>query len=297
MTKTLDIDMTGKLALVTGATGGIGKEIARGLAELGATVVVGARDPGRGASTVREIATTTGNNAVSAMTLDVASQSSIRAFVAAFRQRYDRLDVLVNNAGAWFTERLSSPDGRELTLATNVLGPFLLTELLLESLRAANHGRIVNIVSALASNYDVNDLEFTRRKFSGFKVYSQSKQALRMLTWGLATRLEGSGITVNAASPGFVRSGFNRHAKGMMAMMIGLSARLMAVSTAEGADTPLWAAVAPELEGVTGRYFEDRKEKDGRFRDQGPIAELEQRCRMLSDPVRPAAATESSARA
>ncbi|HVY49510.1 MAG TPA: SDR family NAD(P)-dependent oxidoreductase [Minicystis sp.] len=281
MTKALDVDMRGKVAVVTGATGGIGKEIARGLARMGATVVLGARDAGRGAAARDEIAKETGNASVVVGAVDVASIASVEAFAAAVTREHGRVHVLVNNAGAWFTERRASADGIELTFATNVLGPYLLAKGLEGALRAAAPARVVNVVSAFASNYDASDLEFSRRGYDGFKAYGASKQALRMLTWGLAKRLEGSGVTANAAAPGFVRTNFNQNAKGFMATMLGFSAKLFAVTPAEGADTPLWAAVAPELAGVTGTYFDARKEKDGKFREPGPIADLEARCEAM----------------
>jgi NAD(P)-dependent dehydrogenase (short-subunit alcohol dehydrogenase family) len=274
----LNADLTGKIVLVTGATGGIGKEIGRGLARLGATLVVGARNARKGEAARADLVQSTGNGTVAVMQLDVANLASMRAFAEAFRSHYDRLDVLVNNAGAWFTDRRQSVDGYELTFATNVLGPHMLSSLLLERLRAARSARVLNIVSAFAGNYDVNDLEFSQRTWSGFNAYKQSKQALRMLTWGLAKRLAGSRVTANAVSPGFVKTDFNQSAHGIFAIMIGLSATLFAVSPAEGADTPVWAAAAPELDTASGKYFEGRKEKDGKFRDAGPIAELEQRC-------------------
>jgi NAD(P)-dependent dehydrogenase (short-subunit alcohol dehydrogenase family) len=189
--------------------------------------------------------------------------------------------VLVNNAGAWFTERRKSPDGHELTFATNVLGPHLLTEMLLDPLRAAGGARVVNIVSSIAGDYDPTDLQFTRRPYDGYKAYAQSKQALTMLTWGLAERLRGNAVTANTAAPGFVRTNFNQNARGTRAVMISLSARLFAVSPAKGADTPLWVATAPELDAVTGRSFVARKEVPAKFTEPGPIAELERLCQEL----------------
>jgi NAD(P)-dependent dehydrogenase (short-subunit alcohol dehydrogenase family) len=285
METSIDRDLTGRIALVTGATTGIGKEIARGLARLGATVVIGARDRARGDAAVDDIAASGARGQALAMRVDLADQASIRTFAAALAERFDRLDVLVNNAGAWFTDRRESPDGHELTFATNVLGPFLLTELLLDRLHAAGRARVVNVVSSIAAHYDESDLAWSRRPYSGFKVYAQSKQALRMLTWGLAARAQGTGVTANAGAPGFVRTEFNRHAKGFMGAMIGLSARVMATSPQRGADTLLWLAAAPELDGVTGKYFERRAEKDGKFRATGPIAELERICREWTRPA------------
>jgi NAD(P)-dependent dehydrogenase (short-subunit alcohol dehydrogenase family) len=273
--------MTGKLAIVTGATGGIGKEIARGLARLGANVVVTARTPERGEATRAELTTEAAGGEVSVLPLDVADQTSVRAFAAAVAARYVGVDVLVNNAGAWFTQRRQSPDGHELTFATNVLGPHLLTEVLLEQLRAAQSARVVNIVSSIAGNYDPTDLQFTRRPYDGYEAYAQSKQALTMLTWGLVERLRGSGVTANTAAPGFVRTNFNQNARGARAAMINLSARLFAVSPAKGADTPLWVATAAELDGVTGASFAARKQAPAKFTEPGPVAELERLCREL----------------
>jgi len=283
MAEKIDVDLTNVVTLVTGATGGIGKEIARGLARMGASVVVGARDADRGEAARADIAKDAGGVAeVSVMRLDVADQTSIRAFAGTFRERFGTLNVLVNNAGAWFSDRRLSPDGLELTFATNVLGPYLLTELLLEPLRAAGHARVVNVVSSIQGNYDATDLQYTRRPFDGFKAYAQSKQALAMLTWGLASRLAGTCVTANTAMPGFVRTDFNQNAHGLRATMINLSARLFAVSPEKGADTPLWAAAAPELDDVSGKYFLGRKEKDAKFREPGPIADLERRCHELT---------------
>jgi NAD(P)-dependent dehydrogenase (short-subunit alcohol dehydrogenase family) len=272
--------MSGRVAVVTGATGGIGKEIARGLVRLGAHVVIGARDPRRGEATRTELAADSAGG-VSVLPLDVADRSSVRSFAAAVSDQHDGLDVLVNNAGAWFSDRRLSPDGVELTLATNVLGPHLLSELLLDRLRAARSARVVNVVSSIVGDYDATDLQFTRRPYDGYKAYAQSKQALTMLTWGLAARLDGQDVSVNTAAPGFVRTDFNRNAHGSRAVMINIMARLFAVSPAKGADTPLWVASARELEGVTGKSFAARKEESPKFTDAGPIAELEQLCRDL----------------
>jgi len=275
MANRIEVDLSGKTAIVTGATSGIGKEIARGLARLGADVVIGSRDAARGEAARAELAK---DGKVWALPLDVSSAASVRAFVLAFGARSGRLDILVNNAGAWFTDRRENADGAELTFATNVLGPHLLTRLLEPALAAAAPARVVNIVSGFASDYDASDLAFTRRKYAGVAVYAQSKQALRMLTWGQAARLEARGITVNAASPGFVKTDFNRNARGFSATMINLSARLFAVTPEKGADTPVWVAASPQVVGLTAKYFEGRKEKDGKFRDAAAIADLERQC-------------------
>jgi NAD(P)-dependent dehydrogenase (short-subunit alcohol dehydrogenase family) len=270
-------DLSGRVAIVTGATGGIGKEIARGLARMGASVILTARTPDKGEQARVDIQKDA-KTAVVAMVLDVSSQSSIRSFVADFEKSHDALHILVNNAGAWFTDRRESVDGYELTLATNVLGPYLLTKLLADRLRAGAPSRVVNVVSSFAGNYDAADLGWQKRAFDGFKAYGQSKQALRMLTWAFADKLEKDKVAVNAAAPGFVKTDFNQNARGFMASMINLSSKLFAVSPAEGADTPLWVAASHDLDGATSKYFDKRKDKDGKFRDPAALAELDGLC-------------------
>jgi len=293
----IDADLAGKVAIVTGATGGIGKEIARGLARLGATVIVGARNPTKGEQVrdeLRKDAKVPEN--VETMVVDVSSIASVRSFVADFEKKHDALHILVNNAGTWFSDRRESVDKHELTFATNVIGPYLLTKLLADRLRTGAPARVVNVTSAMAANYDASDLEWTRRKYDGFKVYAQSKQALRMVTWLFAKELEKGHVTVNAASPGFVRTDFNQNAQGFVASMINLSAKLFAVSPAEGADTPLWVAASPEVEGQTGKYFEKRKEREGKFREAEGLAELKRALEaMIAGKPAKSAAAEASA--
>jgi retinol dehydrogenase-14 len=262
------------VAVVTGGTAGIGREVARGLVRLGAHVIINARDPRRGEEARADL----GPDSVTVLPMDVADQRSVRAFAAAVRSRHAAVDVLVNNAGAWFTDRRAGPDGVELTFATNVLGPFLLTELLLDPLRAAPAARVVNVVSSITGGVDLDDLQFAARPYDGFKAYAQSKDALRLLTWGYAEQLAATAVTVNAVAPGFVRTQFNRNATGGRAALINLSARLFGSSPAKGADTPLWAATDPTLQGRTGAYFANRTEKDGGPRDPATIAELRRRC-------------------
>lgn len=277
--------MKSRVVIVTGATSGVGKEIARGLASKGATVILGARSEEKARRVRDEIAADTKNDDVDVMSLDVARQASVRDFAEAFRGKYDRLDVLINNAGAWFSERRESADGVELTWATNVLGPYLLVQELEPPLRQASSSRIVNIVSSAASGYDPSDVEFRTRTYDGFKAYAQSKLALRMLTWWQAKRLGDAGVTANAVSPGFVRTDFMQNAKGWVATLIKLSAPFAAVTPARGAETPLWVASAPELERETARYYESMRQKDGRFRED--IDELARICaRMTSTATR-----------
>jgi retinol dehydrogenase-13 len=286
VTSEFDVDLSGSVAVVTGATAGLGREIARGLVRLGAQVIINARDPGRGEAARADLSAGTGRaDAVTVRPMDVSDQGSIRSFAAAVRARHDHVDILVNNAGAWFTDRRDSVDGLELTFATNVIGPYLLTTLLLDPLRAAPAARVVNVVSSISGDYDPTDLQFTRRPYDGFKSYAQSKHALRLLTWTFADELAGTPVTVNAAAPGFVRTEFNRNATGARAVMINLSARLFGASPAKGADTPLWAAVDPSVRGRSGLYFVNRTAKDAGPHDPGTGADLRRRCEDLTPTV------------
>jgi NAD(P)-dependent dehydrogenase (short-subunit alcohol dehydrogenase family) len=277
MANPISVDLKGKTALVTGASAGIGKEIARGLLGMGAHVIFGVRNVEKGQAVAKELA-----GASTVMQVDTSSPASIRKFAAEVKAKFPKLHILVNNAGAWYSDKRTSPEGKELTFATNVLGPYLLSEELSPLLKASAPSRIVNVVSSFASDYDLGDLEFSRRKYDGFKAYGQSKLAARMITWGLAKRLAGTGVTVNAAAPGFVRTDFNKNAHGFIASMINLSAQLFADTPAQGGDAITWAAVAPELEGQTGKYFDRRKEKDGKYQEPGPIAELEKALQQMA---------------
>ncbi len=279
-------NLSGKVCIVTGASTGIGKEIARGLAQRQASVVLAVRDVSRGERVRAELARDGHNLSLLVMQLDVSSPANVRDFVQRFRKHHQALHVLVNNAGAWSTSRESTPEGLERTWATNVLGPYLLTEALLDVLKAGAPSRVVNVASSAAGRLDLSDVQYTSRKYNGFTAYSASKQALRMLSWGLAKRLEGSGVTVNAVNPGFVKTELNRDAGGFIGAVMPLMQKLMAKTPEKGADTPLWVATSPQLEGVTGKFFSDRKELPCDFRDPKQIADLERLCaQMVGQPV------------
>ncbi|MCL4393550.1 MAG: SDR family oxidoreductase [Chloroflexi bacterium] len=260
--------MKGKRVIVTGATSGIGKEIAVGLAALGADLVLGCRDVHQGAKTADEIKHKTGAETVTVMHVDMASQRSIREFARLYRESHPRLDVLVNNAGVnrGSHPRETSVDGIELTFATNVLGYFVLTQELLGLLQASALARVVNVASTFASDLDLKDLQFESRKFEGVKAYAQSKACDRMLTWALARRLEKSGVTANAMAPGLVtETGLYRHSPPeLMQRLRKISQR----TSADGADTAIWLASSPDVEGINGKFFEDREQVECEFRNK-----------------------------
>jgi NAD(P)-dependent dehydrogenase (short-subunit alcohol dehydrogenase family) len=275
--------MTGKRVIVTGSTSGFGKEIATQLAAHGADLVLAYRDLGRGEQTAGEIARRTGAKQCVAMYVDTSSQKSICEFALRYREKYPRLDVLVNNAGIHRSTRQISADGIELTFATNVLGYYLLTRELLDLLRASAPARIINVASNFASDLDLSDLQFERRAYEGRKAYAQSKACNRMLTWALARRLDGSGVSANALAPGLVvKTGLYRDASPSSRFITRLLSLVIGRSIAQGADTAIWLASSPEVEGVSGRFFEQRLEVPCRFRNVEAEEKLWSICAQLT---------------
>jgi len=251
--------MNGKICMVTGANAGIGKVTAQELAKMGAHVVMVCRSPERGEAAKKEVEkSATGQ--VDLMIADLSSQASIRALAAAYLETYDRLDVLVNNAGAIFLERSESVDGLEMTFALNHMGYFLLTDLLLDRIKASAPARIVNVSSMAHSGGKINfdDLQ-AEQKFAGMSVYSNSKLANILFTTELARRLEGTNVTANSLHPGFVRSNFGKNNSGLVKLVMPII-QLFAINEAKGAETSIYLASSPEVEGVTGKYFVKKKE-------------------------------------
>jgi NAD(P)-dependent dehydrogenase (short-subunit alcohol dehydrogenase family) len=250
--------LAGKVALITGASGGMGKSTALALARKGAQVVMLCRDATRGAAAVEDVKRESGNAQVELLIADLASQRSIRDAVAEFKKRHSRLDILVNNAGVNLGQRTVTPDGIEATLATNHLGPFLLTNLLLDVLKASAPSRVINVGSGAhrPGKIRLDDLQF-ERKYSAFSAYAQSKLANVLFTYELARKLKGTGVDVNCADPGVVATSL-----GGDQLIFRLIVKLPFLqSPDQGARTAIYLASAPELTGVTGKYFEKSKEK------------------------------------
>jgi len=261
--------MKGKRIVITGPTSGIGKEIAVQLAGLGAELILACRDIKKGKQTVAEITKRTGSKKLVVMKVDTSSQKSIREFVREFRRRYRRLDVLVNNAAGnrGTLPKIDSVDGIELTFATNVLGYFLLTNELLDVLKKSAPARIVNVASEYASDLDLDDLQFKSRKFESFRAYAQSKACDRMLTWAFARRLDGSGVTASTMTPGLItETGLYRNAA--PELVTRLTQYSGGRTSAQGADTAVWLASSPEMEGVSGKFFVERVEHACEFRNK-----------------------------
>jgi len=251
--------MEGKICLVTGATSGIGQVTARALAGRGATVIVVGRNPDKTAATVARIRQHTGNPAVEFLLADLSSLAQVRRLADEFNKRYSRLNVLVNNAGAIYFSRQETVDGFEMTFGLNHLNYFLLTNLLLDALKAGAPSRIVNVSSAVHTSGTIkfDDLQ-SRKKYSGMASYGQSKLANVLFTYELARRLEGTGITVNAVHPGMVATNFAAN-NGLFGRLARPVMNLMSISETEGADTLIYLATSPEVQGITGKYFVHRR--------------------------------------
>lgn len=252
-------DLNGQVIIVTGANSGIGKVTARELAKMGATVVMVARSQERGSAALAEIRAASGSDDVHLMLCDLSSQASIRDFAAQFRAQFDRLDVLVNNAGAIFYERRESVDGLEMTFALNHMGYFLLTDLLLDMLKASAPARVVNVSSGAHNVGTVRFDDLQRKKrYSAFQAYGESKMMNILFTFELARRLEGSGVTANVMHPGFVATKFG-HGGGFVGKVIMPILHLFALSEEQGAETVIYLAAAPEAAEVSGKYFVKKK--------------------------------------
>jgi len=247
--------MQGKICLVTGATSGIGLVTAQALAQQGATVVLVGRNPERTTATVSRIQQETGNPHVEYLIADLSAQDQVRQLAGEFQCRFARLDVLLNNAGAFIARRSLSVDGIEMTLALNHLAYFLLTHLLLDTLKATSAARIVNVSSDAhrKAQFDFADPQGAHR-YRGWRAYCQSKLANLLFTYELARRLAGTGVTANAVHPGFVATGFGHNNRGLVGLGVWL-AQFTALSPEQGAETLIYLATSPEVAGVTGTYF------------------------------------------
>ncbi len=254
--------MQGKIVIVTGATAGIGFETAHALAGMDAQVVIISRSPERCQMAAERIKAETGNNRVHFIAADLSYTAGIQDAAYQFKRHYTRLDVLVNNAGAFFDKRMVNTDGYEMTFALNHLNYFLLTHLLLDMLKTNAPARVVNVSSDAhrGVELDFNDLQ-NEKNYQGFRVYAQSKLANVLFTYELARRLEGSRVTANALHPGFVSTNFATNNGPLYALGMRLMG-FLAQSPQKGAQTSIHLASAPEVEGMSGKYFTNSKPVD-----------------------------------
>jgi NAD(P)-dependent dehydrogenase (short-subunit alcohol dehydrogenase family) len=249
--------MRGKTVVITGANSGIGKQTALALSRMGAHVVLVCRNQQRGEVALREIQRESSSSQLALLIADISSRGSVRALASQIQQTYPRLDVLINNAGAAVGERTLSVDGIEMTLAGNYLGAALLTLLLLDRLKASAPSRIVNVSSEAQrhARIDLNDLQFERRRYSGFAAYGQSKLLMNAFTFELARHLEGTGVTVNCLHPGVVATNIFSATPGVLPRIIVRAMKPFMLNAQQGAAVSLYLASSPDLANVSGKYF------------------------------------------
>jgi NAD(P)-dependent dehydrogenase (short-subunit alcohol dehydrogenase family) len=257
------IDLSGKRAIVTGASSGLGEETARALASRGAAVTLAVRDVAKGETVAARIRAATGNAAVDVGQVELSVPDSVRAFARGWLGRHDRLDLLINNAGVMACPLMRTAEGWEMQFATNHLGHFLLTCLLAPALRAGAPARVVNLSSAghRFSDVDFDDPHFERRPYDKWASYGQSKTANVLFSVELNRRLSPHGVTANAVHPGGIRTELGRHLtpQDIEALLAraGAPGGITFKSVEAGAATSVWAATSPELEGRGGLYLED----------------------------------------
>ena len=258
-------DMTGKTVIITGGNSGIGKETAVALAKAGARTVITARDRAKGEAAVEDIRARSDNGQVELVVFDLSRLASVREGAAELLERCPRIDLLVNNAGLVLSTRQVSADGFEMTFAVNHLGPFLLTELLLDRIKASAPARIVNVSSTAhkqaRKGADFDDLQ-SARGYTGMQVYARTKLENIYFTTELARRLEGTGVTANSLHPGTVATGYGRDGdtSGLLALGLKLAPPFL-LNAEQGARTSIYLASSPEVAGVTGKYFVRRRER------------------------------------
>lgn len=253
--------MTGKVCLITGATSGIGKFAAAGLAAQGADLVIAGRNAEKASQTVEWIRSTTGNHNVDCLLADFSDLSQVRQMAGEFNQRYPHLDVLVNNAGSFYNTHRETPYGVELTFLVNHLAPFLLTSLLLDTLGHSAPARVINL-SSDAHKYgslDFDDLDFRKEGYVGIKAYARSKLANILFAYELARRLANNGVTVNALHPGHVATDIWRNDFSFIGPALKWITGLFSLSPEQGAESTIYLATSPEVEGITGKYFNKLK--------------------------------------
>jgi len=265
-----------KICIVTGATSGIGKAIAIGLAKRSATLVLPCRDLEKGNALANEIGSQMPQAEIYVMRLDLSSQNAIRSFVKDFQSRFYHLDVLINNAGVVNKHLIKTKDGIEETFAVNMLASFMLNNLLLPDLQRAEQGKIINMSSWTHTKGKINFDDINgERRYSGLRAYAQSALARILITYEQARRLEHTSVTVNTLHPGGIRTNIGKNNKGVLATLYNFI-QLFQRSPAQGAATSLYLATSDEVKNISGKYFVGKKQT--RSSDLSYDRELAARC-------------------
>lgn len=254
------MNLKDKICIVTGSNSGIGKVTALEIAKMGATVIMVARNKEKGQQALEEVISGSSNRNVELMLCDFSSQQSIRDFVEQFKAKYKQLHILVNNAGLSIPEKSITKDGIESTFATNHLGYFLLTNLLLDVLKNSAPARIVNVSSEghKMGHIDFDDINYEHKKYNATKAYCTSKLANVLFTRELSKRLQGTNVTANCLHPGIVASNFPSGTNGLMGFFLKIYKPFL-ITVEKGAETQIYLATSSEVEGVTGEYFAKKK--------------------------------------
>jgi NAD(P)-dependent dehydrogenase (short-subunit alcohol dehydrogenase family) len=264
----------GKVCIITGATDGIGKEVALNLAKMGFTLGLVGRNAKKISATESEIKATADNENITFFNADLSSMDQVRQLALEIQAKYNRIDVLLNNAGAYFTDYGKTDEGFENTFALNHLSYFLFTDLLLDTIKVSPQSRIVNVASNahLNTNLDFENLQ----GFNGYKgwpAYCKSKLCNVMFTYELARRLEGSGTTANCLHPGFVHTNFGNNNKTSVRMSLTAAKALGAINVKKGAQTSIYLASSAEVDGVSGQYFSKCRPKTSSPQSQLLVAQ------------------------
>ncbi len=252
--------MAGRVCLVTGANSGIGRAASAKLAKTGVTVVMVARDEAKGREALAGVKSESGNQSVELLVADLNSMGSVRKLAETFRESHASLHVLLNNAGVILGARSVGPDGVESNFAVNYLSHFLLTNLLMDTLKASAPSRVVNVTSDahFSGHIDFDNLQL-QKGYGAMKAYSQAKLAQVLFTRELARRLEGTRVTANCVHPGVVRTHWGNTAGGLLALGVKIG-RPFFKSPERGAEGPVFLAISPDVDGVSGKYFSGTKE-------------------------------------
>ncbi|MHA2255793.1 MAG: SDR family oxidoreductase [Candidatus Heimdallarchaeaceae archaeon] len=255
--------MKDRTVIITGANAGIGKVTAFKIAEMGANVILVCRNIKKGEQTLKEIQTSTNNNNLDLMICDFSSLKSIKNLVSNFKEKYEKLDVLINNHGAFFLRKQLTEDGAESTFAVNHLGYFSLTLQLLDSLKAGTKPRIVNVSSSSnyrVSEWELDDYNWDKRKYNMMKAYAESKLYNILFTFLLAEKLKEANITANCLHPGYIKTniGLNNPFLKLLRPLV----KMKALPLEEGAETSVYLATSNEAEGINGKFYSKMIEKE-----------------------------------